>query len=257
MPIEIFMEDVEKIFDDKMSKADVELTEALASYYESCVDSLMYEKAGDSLGVKINKAIANMVAAITQFISSIKLQVKTMIQSGNYQKNLRKLHKQLKESKSEGARTVKVQDVWTLRDVYIEGVGRLRKYAKKFANMNYKTTAKLEEDLEKFYTIYDEVEKKAENVMDQTIIISIDKMLKFIDEECSGNGRVLKTLEDYSIEFQEMGNSAKALTKKVDILGPDIIQKHVGFIKRIGMKIANFMKKIIIRIVTTCCLLIG
>ena len=57
--------------------------------------------------------------------------------------------------------------------------------------------------------------------------------------------------------FKEMGNAAKALTKKADILGPDIIQKHVGFIKRIGMKIANFMKRIIVKIVTTCCLWIG
>ena len=257
MPTDIFLEDVESIFDSRVAKADIELTEALASYYESCIESLMYEEAGDSLGVKINKFIGNMVAAVTQFISSIKLQVNTMIQSSNYQKNLRELHKKLKESKEKGSKTVKVQDVWTLRDVYMDGVERLRKYAKKFANMNYKTTAKLEEDLEKFNQIYDEVENKAEKVMDSTVIVSIDKMLAFIDAECSGNGRVLKTLEEYTIEFKEMGNAAKALTKKADILGPDIIQKHVGFIKRIGMKIANFMKRIIVKIVTTCCLWIG
>ena len=172
-------------------------------------------------------------------------------------KNVDTLHNKLKESKLNGAQTVKVQDVWTLRDVYMDGVERLRKYAKKFANMNYKTTAKLEEDLEKFNQIYDEVESKVEKVMNSTVVVSIDKMLAFIDAECSGNGRVLKTLEEYTIEFKEMGNSAKALTKKADILGPDIIQKHVGFIKRIGMKIANFMKRIIVKIVTTCCLLIG
>ena len=257
MPTEIFLEDAELLFDYKLAKADIELTEALTSYYESCSDSLLYEESGDSLSVKINKFIGNMVAAITHFIESIKLQVNTMIQSSNYQKNLRELHKKLKESKLNGAQTVKVQDVWTLRDVYMDGVERLRKYAKKFANMNYKTTAKLEEDLEKFNQIYDEVESKAEKVMNSTVVVSIDKMLEFIDAECSGNGRVLKSLEEYTIEFKEMGNSAKALTKKADILGPDIIQKHVGFIKRIGMKIANFMKRIIVKIVATCCLLIG
>ena len=249
--------EAEEMFDMRLAEADVYLTDALTNFYESCLDSTFYEKQGDSLGVKINKFIANMVTAVIEFVNSIKLQINTMLESSAYQKKLRTLHKTLNQHKANGAKTVKVQDVWSLTDVYLEGVSKLKKYSKKFAKMNYKTTAKLNEDLEEFNRIYDEYDQKAKKALDKTTVVSIDKMLAFIDAECSGNGRVMKTLEDSAIEFKEMGNAAMALSKKADILGPDIIQKHVGFIKRQMMKISEFMKKIIVKIVLTACIVVG
>ena len=73
-----------------------------------------------------------------------------------------------------------------------------------------------------------------------------------IPHNCKGGN-----FRKHHLKFKEMGNAAMALSKKADILGPDIIQKHVGFIKRQMMKISEFMKKIIVKIVVTACILVG
>ena len=93
--LEAFME-AEEMFDLRMNNADVCLTDALTDFYESCNNSIFYEKQGDTLSVKIKKIVANMMTAITEFINYIKLQVNTLIQSSRYQQQLRQLHTKLK-----------------------------------------------------------------------------------------------------------------------------------------------------------------
>lgn len=250
-------EDAENIFDIKTSSADMFLTDALTEFYESCADSIFYEKQGDTLSIKIKKFVANMVTAMTEFINSIKVQVTTKLYSAQMQKSLRKTYDVLKSKKAQGQTQVALPDLWTIRDTYINSVHKLEKYAKRFANMNYKTSAKLEEDLDTFNKIYEQCEKDIIAASKKTKTVHVDKALAFIDAECSGNGKVMKSMTEAATEFVEMGNAAQALAKKADILGPDIIQKHVGFIKRQMIKIANFIKKFAVKIIVTACLLVG
>lgn len=245
------------IFGAHVCKACNSLDDAYASFLEETDIGYVSEKASESLSIKIKKIIANLMTAVENFINSIKIHIETATTSSNYQKNLRKLHEELKEKKSQGVRKVSVQDVWSLRDIYLEGSAKLQKYVKKFANMQYKTTAELEKDLDTFNSIYDEYDKKAQGAIDKRVTVPIDKMLAFVEAECSGNGRVVSSMTSAMKDFKEMGNAANTLAKKAETLGPDIIQKHVGFIKRQIMKITGFMKKWIVKFIATMCIIIG
>lgn len=246
-----------EIYEERVAAANIALTEAITKSYEVMYDKMMTEAGGEPFEVKIKKFVANMIAAITQFIQSTKVAIQTSLETGQFQRNLRKLHTELKDKKEQGVTQVQVQDIWALKNVYTSGVKELTSYAKKFASMQYKSTEALNDDLEKFNAVYDKVEKEAEEAIAKKKTVSVDNMIAFVDAECSGNGSVIKTLESAMREFREMGVAAEALAKKADILGPDIIEKHVGFIKKKMIQIGAFIKKWITKFVVACCIIIG
>ena len=54
-----------------------------------------------------------------------------------------------------------------------------------------------------------------------------------------------------------MQHDATALQTRRDILGPDIIPKHVGFLRRIATNIAKTIKKWAVKIITTVVFIVG
>lgn len=247
-----------EVFESRMNDHGMALTDALAEYcVHYSVDFPLVESTNETLGIKIKKIITSIITTISNYFNSIKVQVQTMTTTSKYKENLRKMHAELKEKKSGGAKKVKVQDIWSLRDVYLEGRSKLQKYAKKFAAMRYKTTEDLQRDIDEFNDLYNEYEQKAEAAIEKQVEVPIDKMLAFVEAECSGNGSVISSLESAMLEFREMGNSIITLSKKADILGPDILEKQVGFLKRQMLKITSFIKKWVVKFVVTMCIVIG
>ena len=123
--------------------------------------------------------------------------------------------------------------------------------------MNYKNTMDLEKDITKFEDIYEDYTRKIEYGAEQQVKVSIDKMIKFIENETSGNSRVMATLNDARDLFREMGSDVEILIKEADMLGPDIINKHVGCIRRMINKMLDFIKKWIVKFVVACCIIVG
>ena len=251
------LEEITEAFEEDIANANIFLIDAISDFNVSYEEKNIYEAAGDPLIVKFKKFIVKIITALEKFIASIKNQIESGLLRSEYKVNLRKAHAELKEKKARGVKTVVVYDVWSLKDLYIEATEKLSKYMKRFTKMNYKNTMDLEKDIEKFEKLYEKYNDEATYLSEKQVKVSVDKMLKFIESETAGNSRVMATLNDARDLFREMGTNVEILIKQADMLGPDVINKHVGCIRRMINKFIDFIKKWIVKFVVACCIIVG
>ena len=256
-----FLTEACEIFDNKVSTAQAEFMEALASFYENCLDDnfIFTEKKTEkeSLIIRTKKFFANLIAAFQNFKATIQVELNKKVRASEFQNKLRKLHKELKEGEKGGIKHVEVHDVWAMRDKYLECVSDLKKYAKKFAEMKYTKTREIDDDIVQFNTTMEKYKKELEKVSEKMITVPISKMIDFVEDEINGRGRVMNTLNDAITLLEQMNKDCELIEKRTEILGPDIIPKHVGFLRKIAYSISGFFKRWAVKIITTIVFIIG
>ena len=179
------------------------------------------------------------------------------VRSAEFETRLRKLHKELKEGQKGGIKDVEVHDVWTMTNKYLRCVDELKRYAKKFAEMKYKRTSQIDDDISQFNTIMERYKNELEEASKKTIEVPLKDMLDFVEDEISGRSNVMSTLNDAITILQQMDKDCELIEKRKDILGPDIIPKHIGFIRRIAYSISGFFKKWAVKIISTVVFIVG
>ena len=256
-----FLTEACEMFDNKVSTAQAEFMEALASFCENCLDDNYVftenKKEKDSLIIRTKKFFANLIAAFQNFKATIQVELNRKIRSSEFQNKLRKLHKELKEGEKGGIQHVEVHDVWTMRDKYLKCVCDLKKYAKKFAEMKYTKTREIDEDITQFNTTMEKYKKELEQASEKMITVPISKMIDFVEDEVNGRSRVMDTLNDAITLLEQMNKDCELIEKRIEILGPDIIPKHVGFLRKIAGNISGFFKRWAVKIITTIVFIIG
>ena len=249
------------MFDNKVALAQADFMEALASFTESCMDDdyLFTEKKKEkeSLMIRTKKFFANLIAAFQNFKATVQVELNRKVRASEFQNKLRKLHKELKEGEKGGIKHVEVHDVWTMRDKYLECVTELKKYAKKFAEMKYTKTRDIDNDITQFNTLMEKYKKELEEASAKMITVPISKMLDFVEDEVNGRSRVMDTLNDAITLLEQMNKDCELIEKRTDILGPDVIPKHVGFLRQIAYSISGFFKRWAVKIITTVVFIIG
>lgn len=256
-----FLIEASQMFDNKVALAQADFMEAIATYLESCIDDefTVTEKKNDTdtFLIKTKKFFANLVAAFQNFIATVQVELDKKTRSAEFQNKLRKLHTELKEGEKGGITTVEVHDVWAMKDKYEECVDELKTYAKKFSEMKYKRTSDIDDDIAKFNKILEEYKQELQSASEKMVTVSIKKMINFIEDEVSGRSRIMNSLNDAISLLQQMSKDCELIEKRRDILGPDIIPRHVGFIKRIAISISGFLKQWAVKIITTVVFIVG
>ena len=247
-----------QMFDYQLNKIEANLIDALTVFHESVNETIyVTEKEAESLGTKVKKFISDIIVLLKNLKANIQNTIETKTREKSFRNKLDALHKELKEKKEQGIRKVQVVDVWKYTDFYLYCVEDLKKYVKKFTKVKYTRTADIDADLATFKKITDKYDEKLEKIASEKITIFVDRMLGFVEDEITGRSRVLKTLNDAITMFNEMQNEAMTLEVRKEILGPDILPKHVGFLRKIAYGFTGFIKRWVIRIMTTVILIIG
>ena len=101
-----------------------------------------------------------------------------------------------------------------------------------------------------------EMIKRADDC-DKKISVPTVKMLNFVEDEISGKSKVLESLNDGITIFQQMQHDCKVLETRKEILGPDIIPKHIGFLRKIAISISGFFKRWSVKIISSIVLIVG
>ena len=243
-----FLSDGIAIFDQRVNSINVDLIEAVATFTESCNDSFyVTERQKDTLFVKIKKFFADMIIALKNFKNQIITDVNRKVRESKIDMKLRSLHKDLKNSDQ---KTTEIEDVWALKNTYLDAVFDLKSYAKRVSKMEYRNTIQIDSDLEDFNKILAKYEEKIEKISEKKKKVSTVSLLKFVEDELSGRSKVLDTLNDSITIMEQMKNDVEALEAKKAILGPDVIPKHVGFLRKIANKIAAFFRKHIAKFIS-------
>lgn len=256
-----FLMEASEMFDNKVASTQAEFMEAITTYMESCYDEdgffIEKKKDTDSLVVKTKKFFANLIAAFQNFIATVQVELDRKVRSSEFKSNLRKLHAELKEGGKGGIREVEVHDVWSMSAKYTECVSELKKYAKKFTEMKYKHVSDIDRDTEEFNKIMEKYKSELSEVSNKMIVVPINKMINFVEDEISGRSHVMDGLNDVIALLQQMNKDCELIEKRRDILGPDIIPKHIGLLRRFGNWVCSLIKPIAVKIITRVALLIG
>lgn len=255
-----FLEEASMMFENSINLAQANfISESVFEIFESCNEDQIYvEKGKDSLGVSIKKFFAKLITAFQNLHYSIKIEVDKKVRSVEFQNKLRSLHTELKEAKKDGNKNVSVIDIWTLREKYLETVKELKQYSKKITKMNYSKTSEIDDDIKSFNSTMEKYKEELETLSKKTVTVSLDRMIDFVEDEISGQSKVLNSLNDAIALLEQMNKDCIILEKRKDILGPDVlVTKRIGFIRRIATSISSFFKKWAVKIITTFVLIVG
>ena len=244
-------------FENGIAKTDCELIDAIVTYEESYdMFHVVMESEKTSLIGKIKIFFADLVAAFQNFISAIKNKVSSKVREESYKAKLESLHKELREKSQNGEKKIKVENIWLLEHTYFEACEDLKKEAKRLCKMKYKYTRDIDKDIEVFNKKLKKYETAIEDCKGEMITVSISEMLDFVENEISGRSRIFKSLNDNINVLNQMKDDVILVATRTDMLGADIIPKHVSFLKKVIISITNFIRKtaskIISRIVFFC-----
>lgn len=251
------MREINIDFSCKLDKIYQELEDFTTAYYESASENILVtEKEAEAFSIKVKKFFSDMVTMIENLKTSLQTLIMKKTQEKEFQNRLNKLYQELKEKQESGLKKVEVVDVWKYVDTFVKMNDDLSKYVRKFTKVKYTRTSDIDKDIASFNSIVDSYEKKLEEISKEKVKVSIKKMIGFVEDEISNRSRLMKILNDNIILFKEFQNEATTIEKRKDILGPEILPKHVGLLRRISYGIVNFIKKWVIRIMTAVILIV-
>ena len=87
-----------------------------------------------------------------------------------------------------------------------------------------------------------------EKAYEKKIKISVKKALDFVENELRGKSELMQSINDSVSIFSEIEQEANNLKTKMNVLGADVIPKHVGFIQKMVNAIGGFIRKWVTRI---------
>lgn len=244
-------------FENDIAKTDSDLIDAIVVYEESYdLFHIVMESEKTSLISKIKIFFADLVAAFQNFISAIKNKVSSKVREESYKAKLESLHRELKEKSRNGVKKIEVENVWLLEQTYFDACTDLEREAKRLCKMKYKYTRDIDKDIDAFNKKLKKHEEAIENCKGKKITVTVAEMLDFVDNETSGRSRVFKSLNTNINTLNQMKDDVILVATRADMLGADIIPKHVSFLKKVIISITNFIRKtaskIISRIVFLC-----
>lgn len=244
------IEDILTDCNQALYESEVYLMEAITSSLEEIGDSLIItEKSKESLGQKTKKYFTDIIVALKKLTDSMVVRIEELVRSATYKAKLLKYREELKQKGS--LSLVKVNDVWSLADCYIDMTNELVRYARRMSKNEYRTVAQVDHDIDDFNKIYNMYQDKLEKIYEKKIVINSKAMLDFVDDELSGRGSVIKTLNNSITLLQQMEKECDRLILKADVMGSDIIQKRVGLLKRVGNSISAATKKWSVKIISS------
>lgn len=231
-------------YDSQFNIIESHLNEGITEYYE-VYDKNHYitEKTNQSLVSKIKEFFINIINAMRSFLNNIKNKTRVFINSNSLEIKLNILRKKYIQDKENGIKYIETYDISKYKTEYLKMVNSLWKYAKKFSTIKYDSIDQIDIDMKKFDKIYNDYEYELEKIENKKIRLNIDEMISFLKKEIDGTSNVYKTIDECTIKLNDMKTSASNLLLKRDVIHSDVIPEHVGFIKKMCMKITSFIRK--------------
>jgi hypothetical protein len=113
--------------------------------------------------------------------------------------------------------------------------GKVKEYTKRVGKMTYSNTREIEDDINKFNKVMENYDEELGKLMSKKKKVPRKQMIDFIENELSGRSSILDCCSECIAAIEQMSSDIDTLEKRKDLLGPDIIPKHIGFLRRIAM----------------------
>lgn len=242
--MEEILHDLDQIYDGSMMYINNRMNDVLFEYNDMLYNEhYVVESKRESLMVTIKRFFTNLIISIKDYIRELSIKIDYTIREKHIRKNLEELREEIIKTKDMGKRFIDMPDYWNYRDTYLELNEKLSIYANRISRMMYKKAWEAEEDLEKFNIIIEEYTDIMIEASDKKIRVNTLKALDFVENELKGKSEVLSTLNESMELFEQMYRQAKMLETKINILGQDIVPKHVNLLMQVANGISAFVRK--------------
>ena len=242
----LFLEETEFIFESKHNRIDRALNNAITDYeLEFYENHYIKESSQNKFWESVKKFFADLITTFKKFTNTITQKVESVINSGLK----KRLHSKLEMERKKGTRYIEIADMEKYKSRYLDMVYDLWNYGKRIQRANYKTIEQINSDLEKFNSIVDKYEKELDAIAAKKVKYKVDKAIRFVEGEINGTSKVTMTLTEAMEEFNAMKLAAENLELRRNVLGKDIIPKHVGIIKRLANRISSFVRKHVVKFI--------
>ena len=245
----IFEEDL-GIFESATMSAERHLTEYIVECYEAFNEkSYITEKEHKSLYAHLKEFFSKIISALINFKNAVKNKLKVFAKENTLEIRLRNSRRELLDKKAQGEKYVESIDYKKYEATYLKMIDDLWKEAKRFTNVKYKNVDQIDRDLETFDKKMKKYDTQLERIENNKIKVNIDDAINFLSKEIGQNSQIIKTIEDSEQKVKELQQSAMLLEEKRNILGSDIIPKHVSLIKRVTGSITSFIRRKVSKII--------
>ena len=247
----IFTEDL-RYFETLEAKSECSLRDEIVAYFESYEEyHYITEAQKKTLWMKLKEFLSTLISSFKTFQATLSIKIDNVLEDGKIEMRLRKMVKDLEENKAKGSTKVITIDVEKYKNRYLECYKDLWKYARKFERVKYDSVDKIDEDLEAFNRLYKKYTEELDEIGHEKIEQDIEKVITFCKNEIDKKSEVFKTINDTSAKLQIMKKDADLLETKRNILGADVLPKHIGLIRRVTGAISRFVKKCVTKFITT------
>lgn len=241
------------IFDNKIINAnDHFLNKYVAVLEATCDDDVFTEKHQATVGEALRIFIAEIISTIQQIKDVIQDQIESAVRSKQFKAKLESLKDELHEKEATGEKTIEMVDFIEIRDTYKDMVESLRSQVNKINNVDYLTHFGLDHSIDSFYKKIDDYNDELEELMSTKKKMKIADAIKFVEEETSGSGYIIKSLNDAIGEFKSLEKTVKQMELKERIVGKDLIAKNVVIVRQSSNAFVKAIRKWSSRIIARC-----
>lgn len=242
--------DHESLFDASMNYTNMCLESTIISCMQDMVENhYVTESARNSLWTQFKKFFAKIILALKDFSKELKTKLEHTINEKRIKQKLKSMRQELQEKRERGTETVEMIDYEGMLDVFNQYYKSLISYAKKFAKVKYTKVWQIDDDLKEFNNQVENFNAVLENASNKKVRWHINKAIKFVEDELDGKSNVFNALNDSISDFAEIERIAEGLRTRMNILGMDVIPKHVGFIQKIINTISAFIRRWTVKII--------
>lgn len=248
---DLFYDDL-LLVENANSRFNNDLADAIVSYTESLSDhGYITESEQKTLWVKVKEWFSDLIASFKTFQNNIKIKLRVSVTDAGLEVKLRMQKKKLESEKASGMKKIQTIDLIKYKDTYLKMTKQLWSYAKKFERVRYKTVEQVDSDLEDFNILLNQFEEKLKKIEEKKIKVPIDTAITFVENEISGTSDVMQTINDSITMLEDMKSQAEILTNKRNILGVDVIPRHISLIKRVANSITSFVRRHAAKFIST------
>lgn len=242
MTDESFLTMVENSNKDLLS-IEYNLTNAIGNYYtEALLFGQRKTDERDGLWTSIKKFFAKLIAGFQEFNRKVIIEIQYRVKRLITKFSTRSTYKKAVKARNEGKEVVEVYNCARMVNVYNKTIAELTPIMNRISKNTYKTIDDMDDEIEEFERKVNETYSIIDELQQTKIKVEITEYIHFLEREISGNSDVFKSLSLCERELQLMESETMKLKTRRDIIGPDVLTKRVGIIKRISMGITQFIK---------------
>ena len=220
-----------------------------SNHFDNVFQPMITESAAfyeSDFGGPLQKLFKSIINTMQNFVRQITEKINASIRTKNMTRQLRGFHAQLEEIERDPnhkKKHVEMIDIEKLNKVIVSSTDDLKTIHKRLMKNKYRHLKELDKDIKDFNTIYENMEKRYNEITDKKVKYPIRKAIALIEDEITGRKPLVTALNDCINSCEEMSRHVDQIQQKRELYGVEVLPAYMSFVKRITTKFTSFIQR--------------